>query len=520
VTYGLLSQKNSTRLIRRLQRGRVDDIPDTPWCAIARESESSVVFAVSTMFGSGLFWSRGPRGAAVATDPRWCAALSGLRLTPNSDYLHGFVSGSPPPTATPYAGVHRIGCGSLTRWHFDHEPITTYFSGPDVWPEPHLRGRAAKDAFTAAFDNCLRELQQFTRTPVVAMSAGLDSTFLVGSMAGQRHTDDPAIRAFVYRPIPQAHRANTRHKFFNEWELATAVEDMYPNLVDIRPVSNTALVTPRDAAKDAAARSGVIASTPTNQIWLSAIRDRARAADESIWFSGSHGNAAFSGRHLYAWRYHKQHGQWRDLAHMTHGRAKNFGPMNAIKRLLKEPPPATPAAPPNLLVDFGLAPFSPPETHGDERQNYLMWLARRHRIPIATNPAGTQGCLLTDPFSSREVLSVAAQITPAERERTAVPRGWARDVGRGRVPDAIRTNTARGVQGWDAWYPVRNLRRDYLKTLKALADVDWLPGLDQPRLVQHVDRWPWGQPEGPPLNELIAIERLLATSDFAHTAYA
>jgi hypothetical protein len=72
------------------------------------------------------------------------------------------------------------------------------------------------------------------------------------------------------------------------------------------------------------------------------------------------------------------------------------------------------------------------------------------------NPARAPGLLAADPFAARSVIETAASIEPFEWRRGSAGRALARRLGRGRVPERIRTRTTRGAQAWDAWFVVRS----------------------------------------------------------------
>jgi hypothetical protein len=125
------------------------------------------------------------------------------------------------------------------------------------------------------------------------------------------------------------------------------------------------------------------------------------------------------------------------------------------------------------------------------------------------------GALPVDPFCDAQVLALAAAITPVEWCRGPYPRGYARLLGEGRVPDAIRLRTRRGGQSWDGWFLIRNRRERYLDEIDALASNSLLgPVVDLPFLKRKLEAGPWGRIQGPGGGEVNGIDRLLSLAGF------
>ena len=111
---------------------------------------------------------------------------------------------------------------------------------------------------------------------------------------------------------------------------------------------------------------------------------------------------------------------------------------------------------------------------------------------------------------------MAASITPYQWLQGPYPRGYARLLGDGRVPDDIRLRTRRGGQAWDTWFVIRNQRERYLDELKLVHQSPGLGGwVDTAELQKRAEQWPWGEIQGPSQIEVIAIDRLLSLAAFA-----
>lgn len=94
-------------------------------------------------------------------------------------------------------------------------------------------------------------------------------------------------------------------------------------------------------------------------------------------------------------------------------------------------------------------------------------------------------------------------------------RGYARLLGDGRVPDVIRLRTRRGQQAADAWWATGRHRDRFLAAVDALADTPVLADIIDARALRaRMLRWNWGEVDGPPMVEFLAVERLLHTAGF------
>ena len=128
---------------------------------------------------------------------------------------------------------------------------------------------------------------------------------------------------------------------------------------------------------------------------------------------------------------------------------------------------------------------------------------------------------MADPFLSRGILDLAASITPREWARGPQPRGYARLLGAGRVPDEIRLRTRRGGQSWDHWYLIRDQRARYYDEVASLPNTPILGGwVDDVALRRILDSWPWGQVNGPSQISAIAMDRILSLATFVRLTTA
>ena len=481
--YGAVTQSEADALVMRLSLGGDPGGPDVPWAAIARFGSDGLAASASMMMPSGLFWSVAGDELVVSTDP-----VSATRdHTVDPQYIREYVAGRTRPDATPFVSVRRSTSGATLTWTTPTSSAGIHvWCGPSVWQRPSLDGPAALATYLETFDAVVFDLAQRSRAPVTTVSGGLDSTFLAASLV--RGADGP-VRGLTYAPLPGA----IVDQDADESALAMLMADRYPGELTVERVDNAGLVRPLAAAAEISRRSGVPTFTPANQPWLNRMREIAAADGSSMWFVGANGNAAFSYHHPYAADFYLRRARVDGLAELARDGGLRGRVLGPLRRQY-------------LGSDSGPAM---------DRSRYLRWLARSVTgLPAAGNPAAMQGVLMADPFASRAVIEVAAAITPAEWARGPMARGFARRASAGRVPDAIRLRTGRGLQGRDAWFVIRHDKDDYLDRITALAGVAGLEEIDHQAMRARVVAWPWGSVQGPPWLDQIAVDRALGVAEF------
>lgn len=484
--YGAVTQREADALVMRLSLGGDPGGPDVPWAAIARFGSDGLAASASMMMPSGLFWSVSGDELVVSTDP-----VSATRVhTVDPQYIRDYVAGRARPDTASFVGVRRATSGATLTWTTPNSRVGIHvWCGPTAWQQPSLDGPGALATYLETFDAVVVDLAQRSGAPVTTVSGGLDSTFLAASLV--RGAAGP-VRGLTYAPLPGANVDQDA----DESALAMLMADRYPGELTIERVDNEGLVRPLVAAAEISRRSGVPTFTPANQPWLTRMREIAVADGSSMWFVGANGNAAFSYHHPYATDYYLRRARIERLAEL----ARVGGLRNRVLGPLRRQYLGTGS-------DRGPAM---------DRSRYLRWLARSVTgLPAAGNPAAMQGVLMADPFASRSVIEVAAAITPAEWARGPMARGFARRASAGRVPDAIRLRTGRGLQGRDAWFVIRHDKDDYLDRVSTLASVPGLEEVDHQAMRAQVTAWPWGQIKGPPWLEQIAVDRVLGVAEFA-----
>lgn len=412
--YGLVTETEARVIAESLSRSDAPprSLPDVPWAAAVLRPDATVVATASMMMPAGLFYglevvSHGTE-LTIATDPG-----GALALRRGAMHLITGWQRAVDPTATPYEGIRRLPPGDTLVWHAGAGTIQIHqWCGPESLSEP-MRARPGTEsrtqmalAYREMFDDIVADLSRRSGVPVLALSGGLDSTFLAASLA----TAAPRpvrIHAFTWRP-----RAGIDLRgpsvMGDEFPLAAAMAAHYPGRIVVTPITREAEDITQ-VSRAAMRRSFLPCLAPTNQGWLDSIRDAARKLGAHGFFVGGHGNASFS------------------VPRLPADRDQDTGPGRWRRRV-------------RIGSKRSLA---------DGRHAYLRWLTHRQCRSAGINPAASEGMFRLDPFSSRAVIEFAATIPGPIWSDAPGDRAFARLAGAGRVPEQIRLETRRGVQGWD-----------------------------------------------------------------------
>lgn len=475
---------------------------------------------------SGLFVARGRDGRLVESERLGEVLGSVDHPTLDDRAIAGWLGRPLDDDATAFVQVRRVPPGRSATWEpIDGRPVLAPLESRSVRPRLHDAVDGYLDTFDRAVD---AQVARNGDGPLcLAMSGGLDSTFVAASLL--RHaTPDRPVRAFIHVPHPDAALSAIGNWDPDDLEAARSVERSSGGRLVLTPVANIERVQPLDAAARAAEATWSPAFNPANTIWIDEMRTRAHDLGAVLLFNGEHGNAVFSADHPYALRHHLRYGAFGAAADVWQTyRSEGTGRAQIVRRHLVGPAVRwTQASTADLHRRRRPAPIDPlaPPRRGRpmSRQTYLAWL-RRDANPLGTLQPEPGRASLIDPFSDAAMIDLAASMTPAEWTRYGTGRGYARRLGLGRVPDEVRFRTRRGGQSWDHWFIVRTERDRYLDEVRSLAVTPIVSDLiDAPTLARidvEVASWPWGELGHAPLT-LLPIERLLALAMFVRSTQA
>lgn len=526
--WGLDSRLAADAVAALLARNDAQGGPSSPWAAVVVRPDQSVVATCSTTFSGGLYWTIDDRPAGsrltvgVLPGPVVKQRLGPTRL--DEEYVRAFAQFVPPGERTPYREVNRIPAGVTAIWHpAERSPrLTHWFADTVRHSVPTLRGSAALDRYLAVVDDAVANLAPHNGPLAATLSGGLDSTFVVASLA-QLTSSDRVIDAFCHSPHPDAALPDAAGWETDDYPTAVQMTKAFPGRIRLHRVVNDDGVLALDAAADFAHRAWMPAANPGNQVWIDKLARHAHALGADRLFTGAQGNMVFSVTPSYAVRRYLGKGQLlgvgRSLA-AWHQSGESW-PRVFRRRLV---PALRPAAmrsskrgtPSQLPTDVtGIPLRSTAHTPDFDREMHLDLMIGGTGLASVLGPVPERPTWV-DPFTDRRVVELAARIAPEEWLRGPGSRGFARRAGAGRVPESIRLRKQRGSQSADIWWPMRNQRDRYEAEVAALPHTPGLAGWVDPSAVGAlVASWPWGQPEPPPLFEVVAADRLLSLAAFA-----
>lgn len=501
--YGLLTREESCSLISQL--ATCDDpgkgLPEVPWAVAVERLDGSVAISCSPMLGAGMFWSLGTQASGanhlvIATDPAWVVRNRHRKTSLDDDYIANWLLGDTLVETTPYREVHRVPTGETFVWReANRRPAVVQWCGPAVWPEPTLTLRDARSEYLLAFDTVVADLMSRTGPLAAAVSGGLDSTFLAASLALQTTRERP-VHGFVAAPLVGATTTARRGWEPDDTPYARLLADRYPGRMSVTPVRNEQGVQPLDSAHEAARLRWLPTRNVANHVWYSQINELATLLGARLVFTGEFGNHSFSFPGTYR-------GWLRRFAVLGRQRLRHAYP-GAMKH----------GRSPSIAAVLGLNESKVRRPWAADSPGGLRARLASFKVMGAAVPIGGQA-LIADPFRSPSILSLAAQLRPDTWRAHDVARGFARDLGCGRVPDAIRLRTTRGLQASDVWEWIKFERGRYLGEIELLAETDVVGEIiDVQQLAARVASWPWGRSAVVDPLALTAVHRALSLADF------
>lgn len=493
-----------------------------PWAMVAETPDGGVVAVASPTLASGMFYSAGQvnEGSVltVGLDPRSVYEGGPQGGGIDAEFVRAFLLGQLDTRLTPIRGVRRLLPGNCLTWRPDRSVEVVPWWKMDTAQSDRLRGDQAVETYLAEFDRSLGELLPHAGALSSELSGGLDSTFMVAGMARWRNPAHEPIRGFVHAPVEKSLTGVGGNRVHDDSRYAEQMGEAYPGIVEVETVRNTAGVLALDAAQRFSRVSWWPSYNPANTVWMEQIKECARGRGSSYLFSGSRGNLAFSHDHRYALRDALVRGQGRramqGVSYLRDGDARWL----TIARLGAQKPQASTNVMDRFLHADARTRFGGSiELAQTPRERYLHALYGLDRPHVAAlNPRATGGLLVVDPYVTQGVVEVAAAIDPVEWLRGPWPRGLARTMMAGRVPDAIRLRTQRGSQAADVWWHMRDAHARYQNEVELLRDTPIVNTVvDADAVLKVVESWPWGYASPSPSANLInKVNRILATAEF------
>lgn len=436
--------------------------------AIWDKQEQQFVLARDPIGMRPLHYCRRDGLVAVATMPRGLHALPDIPKEIDHRFMAAdLIMADRPIDYCQYRDIRRVVPGHIVR--LDAKSTRT----DRFWYPPETRLRLPShqdyaDAVREVFDRAVRSRMRGRQSIATHLSAGLDSSAVTESAARQLG-DNGRVTAYTSRPRENYVRdfGEPKGRFADEWELASGLAAAHRNVdhVSIRP-NERSILPALDQFSVLAERTAI---SPGNLPWIIALNDRARADGHTVILSGQVGNLTFShgGDLLYAQRLRRLEliKLREDLRHLPVRQAATIM-WSAAVRLLPSRLQKKIRAARHGSLDYGINPalhtrFGPSkEASGIDRRANLMRYFQGMDLGVLMNAflAGS-GVEYRDPTADLRLLELCISIPEEQFLFRGQTRALARTMLAGHVPDTIRLETRRGLQGADCH-----------ETLKAEAD--------------------------------------------------
>jgi asparagine synthase (glutamine-hydrolysing) len=456
----------------------------------AREWADSAVLAaaydrwgldcVDRIVGDYVFasWHRDDGRVEAAVDPLgvrrlyWTAVADGLLLSTQMAPLlaHRAVSAgldlhsiarlldfAVDRSSTPFVAVRAVPGGHLLRWKSGQaEPRVSRWWNPSSEPDIWYRDPNDYVAETRAlFDQAVRARLRSSGPLSATLSGGLDS----GSVTATAARMLPGVPITAYTSVPEAGLVPSQRRGWieNDWEYAAAVAANWPTLDHraVCPNGRSAI----EVARQIHAHACSPTKSSTNLLWLDAIAMEMREQGSRVLLTGQRGNAAFSwlgestvselarlGRFGAALRQVRSESAARGVsaARVVSG---NVRTQMAVmrRRAAREMVVASPA---NALLRHKPTMEERGNEYALPARSRAYWAAFAATPTHSFGPeAMTQWSVeFRDPTSDRRLTETLLRYPQAAFRADGRPRGLARAVAEGLLPDAVRLRTTSGAQ--------------------------------------------------------------------------
>jgi asparagine synthase (glutamine-hydrolysing) len=380
------------------------------------------------------------------------------------------AAGRPAADRTMFEGIRVLSGGELLIHHDEMVRVERWWR-PDSAPrEVHAQARDYVEEARALFDSAVASRMRARGGVVATLSGGLDSALVAVTAARQMGVSGKVLEALtaISQPgLPVTEPLGADH---DDAPWAQAVADFQPNIRQ-RLVSPVGL-TPLDVLPLVHNLSHTTVVNPVDLVWRWQMSARAAHSRARVILCGDHGNrsisyvgdlsdANFIGLRRIA-----------GAAQLTWDRVKCIGTQPQTRSGLTSA--ASPAAPaPHLPGNEVLAqpwrtelgePEPPPQS---ERELFTRAMTTP-QTPARADFMAQFGLEWLDPCGDRKLLERLLSFPLHVFRVGNRPRGLARELGRGLLPDSVRLRRTRSVRFPDAtaWFALRS--SDYHNLLQSI----------------------------------------------------
>lgn len=450
-------------------------------------------------------------GAVVFADsPR--LILKQLDSSPilDEEGLRNWLSGHPHQDEhTFFAGISRVLPGTVVTVRHDGSVSSHVTWSPLEQPLLHLKSEEEySEALRVALKRAVRESLQPGVTFGATLSGGLDSSSVTSIAAPILKEWNASLYAITGVP-GDAPAESSPDRFANEGAWAAEVAAMYPNIQHIiAPGHESSFLEVADRWSDAE-QAPVL--NPHHCLWYEEVFSAAQQVGAEVMLGGFDGNHTISysgdgaiaslirqGRYIDTWRLAR--------AYRTREGTVRFPPRTLLRmaacaispgiaalyqkrRLAGHFPVATP-------VRHGFAVFSPhppagpPRQLEDTRSERLFHLQRVDTALLMQGIARRFGVTLLDPTGDRRLVEFCLSIPEEFFAWKGESRSLLRAAMKGILPERVRTETRRGLQGAANLEYMMRQQKDFAEEFKRMREVPVLQrALDLDLLISQAE-WP------------------------------
>jgi len=470
------------------------------------------IFAVRDHAGERpLFYYRGDEFFALASMPKGLLALPGVPCDFREAHIASWLAGFGTDRAEPiFASIERVPPGHTLRVTPSGVECRQYWHPANAKPTRYKRDEDYAEALVEILDRATEARLRSTRRVGSFLSAGLDSSSVTASAARLLAAQGKCLPAFTSVPRPGFDGLAESSRLPSEGEGAAEIARLYPNiehhLVDSRGYD---LLNTMKAWTDA---MDTPATNVINQLWYTAILDRAKQQGIGVMLEGLAGNFTISWNTWNIFGHFFLRGRWVSLARTGHAlRGRQALSLKTVARY------ATRGLLPRWLTRLLIADSKldgvydrlvrPEWMHRHDlrkrifdsiyfrpssmmRERSLIYESQDEAALRAATQAMT-GIEVRDPTADKRIFDFCFSIPPEQYVVGGYSRSLVRRAMKDRLPPSIAMRYTRGLQGADWYLPMTEslpeLRREVSLTEQSPAA---RRVLDLPAMRALLDNWP------------------------------
>ena len=395
--------------------------------------------------------------------PRGLVALPGVfQGLDESHILRAMVLDAPQPGQTFFAGIHVLPMGHWLRVTPGGVQSRRYWHPCDAKPTRLKTDRDYAEAMLEVFDLATAARLRSTKAIASELSGGLDSSSVTATAAGLLAQDGRELIAFTAVPRPGAVLVGPPSRMLDEGPAAAEVAALYANiehcLLDTEGVDLVHSITQMMDAMDEPVQNGV------NQLWVSAILQRAKERGANVMLQGALGNATISHDGKSSLIPVFQSGHWIKFLKSSYQLRRNGYLSIRQAFALATNGLRTPDAS-GFKLDYspinselaerdGLREQMFRSFHGprlEERRERALFFERFDFGPQNAAVRAVWGIDQRDPCQDKRVFEFCYSIPPEQFVAGGQTRSLVRRAMQGRLPESTLKRTLRGLQAAD-WY--------------------------------------------------------------------